>query len=101
MVRFKEGKVPQIGWNQVRILRRVEEFKGIPDGEFFYFLHSFYVVPEDEEIVISRTEYYVEYVSGIKRGNLTAVQFHPEKSGKAGLKFLKNWINHVLKPQEF
>ncbi len=101
VVRFKGGKVPQIGWNQVRILRRVEEFKGIPDGEFFYFLHSFYVVPEDEEIVISRTEYYVEYVSGIKRGNLTAVQFHPEKSGKAGLKFLKNWINHVLKPQEF
>ncbi len=97
VVKFRKGKVPQIGWNQVKIVRSVDVFEGIPDGEFFYFLHSFYVVPEYENTVISRTEYFVWFVSGVQHENVTAVQFHPEKSGVAGLKFLQNWINHASK----
>ncbi len=93
VVKFKTGKVPQIGWNSVKIVRPTGVFAGIPDGEYFYFLHSFYVVPEDDNLVISRTEYYVDFASGVQKENITAVQFHPEKSGKAGLKFLSNWIN--------
>ncbi len=96
VVKFRAGKVPQIGWNSIKIVRTSPVFNGINDGEYFYFLHSYYVIPEDNKFVISKTDYGGEtYTSGVQRDNLIAVQFHPEKSGRAGLKFLKNWINFV------
>ncbi len=98
VVKFQADKVPQIGWNSIQIVKDAPVFEGIRDGEYFYFLHSYYVVPKDDNIVISKTVYGGEtYTSGVQRGNLIAVQFHPEKSGQAGLKFLKNWLNFLRK----
>ncbi len=98
VARFQADKVPQIGWNSIQIIKNTPVFEGIQDGEYFYFLHSYYVVPENDEIIISKTVYGGEtYTSGVQKGNLVAVQFHPEKSGQAGLKFLKNWLNFLRK----
>lgn len=92
VIRFKEYKVPQIGWNQVRISRKSKIMEGIKDGSFFYFLHGYFVQPQDDEIVIGNSEYGIVYPSVIGKDNICAVQFHPEKSGSVGLKILRNWI---------
>jgi imidazole glycerol-phosphate synthase subunit HisH len=84
--KFKKGKVPQIGWN--KIIPKNKIFK----NDFFYFVNSFYVIPSDKKIIASTTKYFQNFASAIKYKNITAVQFHPEKSGKAGLKFLDRWI---------
>jgi len=94
VVRFRvppEYKVPHIGWNQVQFRRRPPIFEGIPDGEHFYFVHSYYVVPKDESIIATETDYPTAFCSSIWRDNLFAVQFHPEKSQAAGLRVLKNF----------
>lgn len=102
VVKFHADKVPQIGWNSIEIVKPSLVFEGIRNGEYFYFLHSYYVVPEIDNIVISRTVYGGEtYSSGVQKGNLIAVQFHPEKSGQAGLKFLKNWLSFVEETSKF
>ncbi len=90
--RFESGKVPQIGWNRIQFERPSRLFKNIADGSYFYFLHGFYIQPEDSGVVISTTDYGVVYPSAIEKGNVFAVQFHPEKSGEAGLQLLKNWV---------
>ena len=90
---FTQGKVPQIGWNQIEINRKSPILNGIKDGSFFYFLHGYYVAPENTDIVIATTEYGLSYASIIGQGNIYAVQFHPEKSGEVGLRLLKNWID--------
>jgi len=88
-----EGKkVPHIGWNSVSVQKKDPVFEGIPDREFFYFVHSYHALPEDDEIILGRTDYGIEFSSAVRRENIYAVQFHPEKSGKAGLLFLKNWV---------
>ena len=92
-LRFNSGKVPQIGWNQVQIQKESNLFNGIPDGSFFYFLHGYYLVPVDHDLVIATTEYSIKYPSVIEKENIAAVQFHPEKSGTVGLKLLKNWVD--------
>ncbi len=84
-------KLPHIGWNQVWIRKREGLFSGIGDGEFFYFVHSYHVVPEDEDVIASTTDYGVYFVSAIQRENLWAVQFHPEKSQRKGLALLRNF----------
>jgi glutamine amidotransferase len=84
-------KVPHMGWNQVRIRRRPPILKGIDDGSHFYFVHSYYVVPRDENVVATETEYASPFCSSAWRDNVFAVQFHPEKSQSAGLKLLKNF----------
>ncbi|NLY74872.1 MAG: imidazole glycerol phosphate synthase subunit HisH [Firmicutes bacterium] len=84
-------KVPQIGWNRIKISKESPIFHGIKDGSFFYFVHSYYVKPAVTELVACTTEYDIEYCSGISRGNIHAFQFHPEKSGQVGLKLLKNF----------
>jgi imidazole glycerol phosphate synthase glutamine amidotransferase subunit len=89
--RFGSGKVPQIGWNQVRQMGRSRLLTGIPDGSFFYFLHGYYV-PVIPEVTTGITDYGLEYCSVIEQGNMCAVQFHPEKSGSAGLTLLRNWV---------
>lgn len=93
VVQFKNQKIPQIGWNRVRIERASQLVAGIPTDSYFYFLHGYYVEAEVKSLLIGTTEYGVVYPSIIERGNISAVQFHPEKSGDLGLEFLKNWVN--------
>jgi len=94
VVRFSKGiKIPHMGWNQVEFKKDNNLFKEIPDKSFFYFVHSYYVEPEDKDIVISTTDYGGEFVSAINKENLWAVQFHPEKSSELGLRLLKNFIS--------
>jgi len=97
VVRFPEGglKVPHMGWNNVRILRRPPLFDGIGDSSYFYFVHSFYVVPEDRGVVSGTTEYGVEFASMVWKDNIFATQFHPEKSQELGLKILKGFGDFV------
>lgn len=89
VVRFTEGKIPQIGWNEVHGLK-TPLFAGIAEGTRFYFVHSYRADCADE-FACAKTEYYIDYPSAIWRGNVFGVQFHPEKSGDAGLKLLKNF----------
>jgi len=89
--RFTEHKVPQIGWNQVTYRKSTPLMEHIKDGTFFYFLHSYYV-PAENDTTIGVTDYGIPYASIIIQDRICAVQFHPEKSGKAGLQLLKNWV---------
>jgi len=84
-------KVPHMGWNSIRIERNFPALEGVGEGTHFYFVHSYYPVPEDREIIATITDYGGEFVSSVGRGNLFACQFHPEKSQSAGLKILKNF----------
>jgi len=88
--RFRR-KVPHMGWNRVSIVQDHPVLRGIPDGTYFYFVHSYYVEPEDPSVVACRTPYGIEFVSAVGRENLLAVQFHPEKSQAAGLAVLANF----------
>jgi glutamine amidotransferase len=84
-------KVPHMGWNQARIVRRPSVLEGIAEGTHFYFVHSYYVVPQDESVVAVEVDYYRPFCAMIWRGNLYATQFHPEKSQADGLRILKNF----------
>lgn len=89
------GKVPQIGWNQVRLERTHPVLVGIPDNTNFYFVHSFYVDTLDPEIAVGRTDYGLWFPSIIARGSMVATQFHPEKSGRWGLAVYQNFVQWV------
>ena len=97
VVRFSGAgglKVPQIGWNQVDDIKPgCPLFNGIADGSYFYFVHSFFPRPKDENVVASSTTYGERFASAIWKGNLFATQFHPEKSQANGLKLLKNFVD--------
>ncbi|MDP3311957.1 imidazole glycerol phosphate synthase subunit HisH [Lutibacter sp.] len=82
-------KVPQIGWNQIENLKS-DLFKGINDKEYMYLVHSFYVPLNDE--AIATTEYGIKYASALQKDNFYGVQFHPEKSSKAGAQILQNFL---------
>lgn len=84
-------KVPQIGWNSIETEPASRMLAGIPSGSYFYFVHSYYVVPEDETVVAARTDYGVNFVSAIEKSSIMAAQFHPEKSSRLGLHILKNF----------
>jgi len=84
-------KVPHMGWNRVDFTAAHPALRGIPSGSYFYFVHSYYVVPDDPGVVVCRTSYGVDFTSAVGRGNLLAVQFHPEKSQAAGLSVLSNF----------
>ena len=84
-------KIPHMGWNNVKIEKKHVLFSGIEDKQFFYFVHSF--VASNTETVITTTHYGEEFVSSLATENIFATQFHPEKSGEIGLKFLENFIN--------
>jgi glutamine amidotransferase len=95
VVRFPRGpKVPHIGWNEVRPRGGSRLFDGIDPGTRFYFVHSYYPVPSDD-VVAATTDYEVEFCCAAERGNVMATQFHPEKSGDAGLALLSNFIRSV------
>jgi len=88
----REFKVPQIGWNAVSQRRaNCPGFAGIPEGAYFYFVHSFYVAPQDPDIIAGETGYGMNYCSAVWKDNVFAVQFHPEKSQAVGLQMLKNF----------
>ena len=87
----REYKVPHMGWNQVHYRHRPPIFKGIDDQTHFYFVHSYYVVPENEQLVAGETAYPDPFCAMLWRDNLYATQFHPEKSQSAGLQMLKNF----------
>ena len=84
-------KVPHMGWNGVAIERAAPPLKGIASGEHVYFVHSYYVEPEDRSVVATRTDYGLPFVSSVWRDNVFACQFHPEKSQAAGLRIVKNF----------
>jgi imidazole glycerol-phosphate synthase subunit HisH len=86
-----EYKVPHMGWNQLCFRRRPPLFEGVDDAAHFYFVHSYYVVPSDATWVATETDYATPFCSSVWRGNLCAVQFHPEKSQADGLRVLKNF----------
>ena len=90
--KFPGRKVPQIGWNQTRARPGSRLFSGIPEDSFFYYIHSYYAAPGDDSVTAAEAEYYLSYCAAVERGNMAAVQFHPEKSGKAGLRLLENWL---------
>jgi len=101
VVRFTHSlKIPHIGWNQVEykeneVTNRL--FENIPQHSYFYFVHSYYVKPKEEDITVATTYYGEIFPSVIVRNNIIGVQFHPEKSGKIGLEFLKNFLKFLKK----
>ncbi|VVM07776.1 glutamine amidotransferase [Methylacidimicrobium cyclopophantes] len=94
VIRFPErvGKVPQIGWNTIRIVRESEFTYDIRSGEFVYFVHSYFPLPRDPEWTALETDYGVPFASGVHRAALFAVQFHPEKSQRVGLRLMANFV---------
>ena len=88
------GKIPHMGWNTMERISSGGEcpiLQGIPHSSYFYFVHSYYVVPDDSSIAVTTTDYIVDFVSMIWKGNLFAMQFHPEKSQDCGLKIISNF----------
>ncbi len=96
VVRFSAShglKIPQIGWNQLQIVRPdCPLLRDVVDGSYVYFVHSFYPQPADESIVATRTDYGDVFASAIWRDNVFATQFHPEKSQAVGLRILRNFV---------
>lgn len=89
-------KVPHIGWNQLKILKRNSKmFSGIKEGDNFYFDHSYYVIPGNKYVVSSITDYGIEIAASIEHDNIYGFQFHPEKSSAGGLRLLENFWNIV------
>jgi imidazole glycerol-phosphate synthase subunit HisH len=98
VVKFRadpEHKVPHMGWNTVELRREVPTLKGVESGDFFYFVHSYYVVPEEEDGITTLTPYGKPFVSSISRGKIFATQFHPEKSQQKGLQILRNFVQSI------
>jgi len=91
----KDYKIPHMGWNQVYKKKESSLLKGIKEGEFFYFVHSYYVKPQEEEVKLTETDYGIYFTSSIEKENVFGVQFHPEKSQRAGLKLLENFLKIV------
>lgn len=93
----KDGlKIPHMGWNRVIAKRRAQSaeiLKGVPDGSYMYFVHSYYVEPEDEDIELCETGYGIDFTSGVHKDNIYGFQFHPEKSQVQGLKIVKNFVD--------
>jgi len=86
-------KIPHMGWNTVRVCKGSDLLSGISEQPRFYFVHSYHVLCGDEADVLFRTQHGCEFVSGFQRGNITGVQFHPEKSHKFGMTLLRNWAS--------
>jgi imidazole glycerol-phosphate synthase subunit HisH len=91
-------KVPQVGWNHIRIptLRKKDRWNKtplvtIPDGEYMYFVHSYYIIPENAEDILTVTNYSTQYASSVVKDNIFGFQFHPEKSGKRGIEIYNNF----------
>jgi glutamine amidotransferase len=86
-------KVPQMGWNRVAQTRPHPIWDGIADNSYFYFVHSYYAVPDDPQDTVGETEYGARFTCAVARDNIFATQFHPEKSASAGLQLYRNFVN--------
>jgi glutamine amidotransferase len=98
VVKFKsdpEHKVPHMGWNTIEKEKEVPALQGLESGDFFYFVHSYYVIPEEPQWISTFTIYGKSFVSSIWKENLFATQFHPEKSQQKGLRILENFIKLI------
>jgi len=89
-------KIPQIGWNQINIKSSAPHLAGVAEGSWVYFVHSYHVVPEDETVIATTTDYGYQFVSAVHCGSIFATQFHPEKSQEVGLQILRNFGQVVL-----
>ena len=85
-------KIPHMGWNKLNVVKKSPILEGV-NNKYFYFVHSYHVIPNDEDIIAGTCDYGMDVVSALSRNNLFSTQFHPEKSGVAGLKILKNFVN--------
>jgi glutamine amidotransferase len=93
VVRFRGAmKIPHMGWNSADIVKPGPLFDTIPNGSYFYFVHSFYPAPTEEDVTATATEYGVKFTSSIQKDNINATQFHPEKSQVIGLRLLRNFV---------
>ncbi len=93
--RFPRGlSCPHIGWNGIIIRKPSRIFHGLDGNEKFYFVHSYFIEPEDKDLVLTETDYGIRYASSVQKGNLVATQFHPEKSGEKGLRILRNFLEN-------
>jgi len=92
--------VPHIGWNGIHIKQKSSLFNNLTGEENVYFVHSFYVDTEDPSVILTSTDYDIEFVSAVQKGNVMGTQFHPEKSGKVGLTILKNFLADATPPAE-
>jgi len=88
-------KVPHMGWNTIEKQKEVPMLQGVENGDFFYFVHSYYVIPEDGQWISTVTSYGKPFVSSIWKENIFATQFHPEKSQKNGLRILENFVKSI------
>ncbi|MFN7064563.1 MAG: imidazole glycerol phosphate synthase subunit HisH [Aquificaceae bacterium] len=91
-------KVPHIGWNQIWKRKTSPILEGLKEGEYFYFVHSYHVMPKRQGVILTTTDYGTDFVSSVEYQKIFAVQFHPEKSQRAGLKLLENlrrWLSFV------
>ena len=84
-------KIPHMGWNSIKLLKKDGIFKGIKDNSYVYFVHSYYLNAENKDLVAAQTEYGVTIDAAVSYENVTATQFHPEKSGEVGLQMLRNF----------
>lgn len=87
------NKIPHMGWNSLHFPKESRLFKGISEGSYVYFVHSYYLKAKDENIVAATTEYITHIHAAVESDNIFACQFHPEKSGEVGLKILKNFVD--------
>jgi len=92
VLKFRQLKIPQIGWNQISVKNQSPLLANIKPQSFVYFCHSYFVKPADKNIIASSTEYGIEFTSSIWKKNIFGLQFHPEKSQTIGLQILKNFV---------
>jgi glutamine amidotransferase len=90
-----EFKIPHIGWNDLTLHRESPLLDGVENGDYVYWVHSLYVVPEDRGVLLATTDYHGEVPGIIGRGNVFGIQFHPEKSSRVGLMILRNFLKMV------
>lgn len=88
-------KVPQMGWNRIRIRQDHTLLSDVPDGSYAFFVHSYYCAPLDASVILATTDYGIEFASMVARGNVLGAQFHPEKSQTVGLRMLANFASMV------
>ena len=92
----KRIKVPQMGWNRINFEAGSSVLNNIPEGSWFYFVHSYYVRPEDNGLNIITSNYGIEFAAAVEKDNIFACQFHPEKSGQQGLNLVKNFARLTI-----
>jgi len=89
-------KVPHIGWNKVNFDNNHPIFNNIPNDSYFYFVHSYYAIPNDKSNIIANTNYGITFCSAFANKNYVGLQFHPERSGEIGLEIYKNFITKIM-----